>query len=60
MSHDRPHVDGDALARSLADFELPASGGVADADEGDVQAVIERVVRGAASVFARFWLGSIR
>jgi GAF domain-containing protein len=39
------HVDREALARSLAELNLP------DAGDGDVQGGIARVVRGAANVF---------
>jgi GAF domain-containing protein len=51
MSHTTAHVDGEALSRSLADLELP------DGDIVDVQAGIERVIRGAASVFADTGVG---
>ena len=45
------HVDADALAASLGDLELP------DGDGVDVQGGIERVIRGAASVFAGSGVG---
>jgi GAF domain-containing protein len=45
------HIDEQALARSLSDLELP------DGDGVDVQAGIERVIRGAASVFAGTGVG---
>jgi GAF domain-containing protein len=45
------HVDGEALARSLAELNLPGS------DDTDVQGGIARVVRGAASVFAGSGVG---
>jgi GAF domain-containing protein len=44
-------VDGEALARSLADLNLP------DPGSSDVQSGIARVVRGAASVFAGSGVG---
>jgi GAF domain-containing protein len=45
------HVDEGALRQSLADLELPAG------DESDLQGAIERVVRGAAAVFAGSGVG---
>jgi GAF domain-containing protein len=51
MSQTAAHVDGDALARSLADLNLP------DDDGSDVQSGIARVVLGAAGVFAGSGVG---
>ena len=51
VSQATEHVDGEALARSLADLNLP------DSDEIDVQGGIARVVRGAAGVFAGSGVG---
>jgi GAF domain-containing protein len=51
MSHAPEHVDADALARSLADLNLP------DGDGSDLQAGIARVVGAAASVFAGSGVG---
>jgi GAF domain-containing protein len=45
------HIDGDALARSLADLDRP------DGDGVDVRHGIERVIVGAASVFAGSGVG---
>ena len=51
VSQATEHVDGEALARSLADLNLP------DSDDIDVQGGIARVVRGAAGVFAGSGVG---
>lgn len=51
VSQATDHVDGEALARSLADLNLP------DSDDIDVQGGIARVVRGAAGVFAGSGVG---
>jgi GAF domain-containing protein len=51
MSQATAHVDAEALARSLADLNLP------DGDDTDVQGRIARVVRGAADVFAGSGVG---
>ena len=51
MSQATAHVDGEALARSLADLDLP------DGDGTDVQGRIARVVRAAANVFAGSGVG---
>jgi GAF domain-containing protein len=51
VSQATEHVDGEALARSLADLNLP------DGDDIDVQGGIARVVRGAAGVFAGSGVG---
>ena len=51
MSQATAHVDAEALARSLADLDLP------DGDDTDVQGRIARVVRGAADVFAGSGVG---
>jgi GAF domain-containing protein len=45
------HIDSEALSRSLADLRLP------DGDGGKVERGIERIVRGAASVFAGSGVG---
>jgi GAF domain-containing protein len=51
MSPATAHVDQDALARSLADLDRP------DGDGVDVRHGVERVVLGAASVFAGSGVG---
>lgn len=51
MSQATAHVDGAALAASLADLDLP------DRDGTDVQGSIARVIRAAASVFAGSGVG---
>jgi GAF domain-containing protein len=51
MSRAVAHIDSDALARSLADLERP------DGDALDVRHGIERVILGAASVFAGTGVG---
>ncbi len=51
MSDADAHVDGEALARSLADLELPDGDGVA------VERAIERVIDSAAGVFAGSGVG---
>lgn len=51
MAQTAAHVDEGALRQSLADLELPAG------DESDLQGAIERVVRGAAAVFAGSGVG---
>jgi GAF domain-containing protein len=51
VSQATEHVDGDALARSLAELDLP------DSDDIDVQGGIARVVRGAAGVFVGSGVG---
>lgn len=45
------HVDSDALARSLAELDIP------DSADDDVQRAIERVIDGAAGVFAGSGVG---
>jgi GAF domain-containing protein len=45
MSRTAPHVDHEALARSLDDLQLP------DGDGVSLETAIERVIRGAAGVF---------
>ena len=51
MSQVAAHVDREALSRSLAELEVP------DGDDVDVQRGIERVVQGAAGVFAGTGVG---
>ncbi len=51
MRQDAPHVDEEALARSLGDLQAP------DGDDVGLQAGIERVIRGAAGVFAGSGVG---
>jgi GAF domain-containing protein len=51
MRHEAAHVDEKALARSLGEFDLP------DGDAVELQEGIERVIRGAASVFAGSGVG---
>ena len=51
MSHTAPHVDHEALARSLDDLRLPDGEGVV------LEAAIERVIRGAAGVFSGTGVG---
>jgi GAF domain-containing protein len=51
MSRAIAHIDSDALARSLADLDRP------DGDGVDVQRGIERVILGAAGVFAGSGVG---
>jgi GAF domain-containing protein len=51
MARMTAHVDQEALARSLGDLNLPDGEGV------EVQAGIERVIRGAATVFAGSGVG---
>jgi GAF domain-containing protein len=51
MREPEAHVDGEALARSLAELTPPDGEGVA------VEAGIERVIRGAAGVFAGSGVG---
>ena len=51
MSRATAHVDAEALARSLADLNLP------DPGRTDVQSEIARIVRGGASVFAGSGVG---
>jgi GAF domain-containing protein len=51
MAEATTHVDRDALGQSLADLELPAE------DDADLQAGIERVIRGASAVFSGSGVG---
>lgn len=51
MSHTAPHVDHEALARSLDDLRLPDGEGVV------LESAIERVIRGAAGVFSGTGVG---
>jgi GAF domain-containing protein len=51
MARTLAHVDAQALARSLGDLQVP------DGDGVELQAAIERVIRGAASVFAGSGVG---
>src|SRR6478735_5268203 len=51
MSQAAAHVDQEALAQSLVELQVP------DGDSVDLQAGIERVVRGAAGVFAGSGVG---
>jgi hypothetical protein len=45
------HVDSDALARSLSELDIP------DRADADIQSAIERVIDGAAGVFAATGVG---
>jgi hypothetical protein len=51
MSQTEAHVDGEALARSLAELDVPEAGAI------PAQEAIESVVRGAAQVFAGTGVG---
>jgi GAF domain-containing protein len=51
MGRAKAHIDEHALTRSLGDLQLP------DGDGVEVQAGIERVIRGAAGVFAGSGVG---
>lgn len=51
MSRTAPHVDHEALARSLDDLRLP------DGDGTELEVAIERVIRGAGSVFSDTGVG---
>ena len=51
MRQDAPHIDEEALARSLGDLQAP------DGDDVAVQAGIERVIHGAGTVFAGSGVG---
>jgi ANTAR domain len=51
MSRAIAHIDHDALTRSLSELEGPTGGGI------DIQSGIERVVMGAAGVFAGSGVG---
>jgi GAF domain-containing protein len=51
MGQEAAHVDEQALARSLADLNLP------DGEAADLERGIERVIRGAANVFADSGVG---